>query len=113
DLAALPSLETVAPDAIQISPHVPHMGGHWAKPENRPVGPIFCFIVGLVSCVELKLEMMDLEAGTDWVRLAPGIETPPISHIDIEFKPEGIEPNPVPLYQVHIYFTDPDTLARH
>lgn len=112
-LEGLPSLQDVAPDAVQISPHIPHMGEHWAEPDNVPTGPIYCVIEGRVACVEFMFEMTDLEAGKDWVNLAPGIHTPPISHIDIEFKPGGIEPNPVLLDQVHIYLADPDTLARH
>ena len=59
------------------------------------------------------VNMADLEAGPDWTGLVPGIETPAISHIDIEFKPEGIEPNPVPLYQIHIFFASPATLAEN
>jgi hypothetical protein len=112
-LARLPILSNVAPDAIQISPHVPQMGHHWARPENLPGGPIYCVVEGRVTCMEYMVDMADLVAGASWRGLAAGIETPPISHVDIEFKPDGIGPNPVPLYQIHIYFTGPETLARH
>lgn len=112
-LESLPMLSEVAPDAIQISPHIPRMGQHWANPENLPGGPIYCEIEGRVTCVEYMVNMADLEAGTDWTGLVPGIETPPISHIDIEFKANGIEPNPVPLYQFHIFFASPATLAEN
>lgn len=113
DFDALPVLEAVAADAIQISPHVPGMGEHWARPDDLPTGPIYCVIGGRVTCVEYMFQMTDLESGTDWLKLAPGMETPPISHIDIEFKPDGVGPNPVPLYQFHIYFATPDLLAQH
>lgn len=113
DLDALPRLEVVAADAIQISPHVPSMGEHWAREADLPIGPIYCVIEGRVTCVEYMFQMTELEEGTDWLKLAPGMETPAISHIDIEFKPEGVGPNPVPLYQLHIYFATPDLLAQH
>lgn len=113
NLDALPTLEAVAADAIQISPHVPNMGEHWARPGDLPTGPIYCVIEGRVTCVEYMFQMTDLETGTDWLKLAPGMETPPISHIDIEFKPDGVGPNPVPLYQLHIYFATPDLLAQN
>ena len=112
-LEGLPLLAEVAADAIQISPHVPNMGAHWAREGDLPVGPIYCVIEGTVVCVEYMFTAEALTAGTDWTRLAPGIETPPISHIDVEFKPEGIEPMPVPLYQLHIYFAGTDLLAQH
>lgn len=109
----LPLLADVAPDAVRISPHVPNMGAHWARADDLPTGPIYCEIEGHVVCVEYMFTMEDFESGTDWLALLPGIETPPISHIDIEFKAEGIEPNPVPLYQLHIYFAGTDLLDQH
>lgn len=112
-LEGLPLLEEVASDAIQISPHVPNMGAHWARESDLPTGPIYCVIEGRVVCVEYMFTMEAFEAGTDWTSLTPGIETPPISHIDVEFKAEGIEPNPVPLYQLHIYFAGTEQLDQH
>ncbi len=112
-LEGLPLLEDVAADAVQISPHVPNMGAHWARESDLPVGPIYCVIEGHVVCVEYMFTMEAFEAGTDWLALLPGIETPPISHIDVEFKAEGIEPNPVPLYQLHIYFAGAELLDQH
>jgi len=112
-LNGLPALSEVAPDAVQVSPHMPHMGAHWAEPAHLPDGPIYCVIEGRIVCVEYMFEAGDLQSGRDWTVLKPGIRTPPISHIDVEFKPEGIEPHPVPLYQLHIYFADPEFLARH
>ncbi len=107
----LPVLSDVAPQAVNISPHVPHMGEHWANPADLPVGPIYCVIDGRVVCVEYMVDLEALNAGTDFVGLATGIETPSITHIDIEYKAEGIPPHPVPLYQIHIYFADTQTLA--
>ena len=107
----LPVLSDVAPDAVNLSPHVPNMGEHWANPADLPVGPIYCVIDGRVVCVEYMVDLEALNAGTDFVGLATGLESPPISHIDIEYKAEGIPPHPVPLYQIHIYFADTQTLA--
>lgn len=112
-LHKLPAIADAAPEAVQISPHVPHMGQHWAVKDDLPVGPIYCVIEGRIVCVEYMFDAEDLVRGTDWTALPPRIETPPITHIDVEFKPEGIDPRPVPLYQVHIYFVDKDVLAGH
>lgn len=112
-LDGLPTLDRVSPDVKQISPHIPHMGEHWAVPSTLPTGPIYCVIEGRVVCVEYMFTAEELTAGTSWPALAPGLETPPISHIDVDFKPDGIEPMPVPLYQVHIYFVGRDILAQH
>lgn len=51
-LEGLPLLADVAPDAVQISPHVPNMGAHWARTDDLPTGPIYCEIEGHVVCVE-------------------------------------------------------------
>lgn len=110
-LDRLPVLAEVAPEAVNISPHVPNMGEHWANPADLPVGPIYCVIDGRVVCVEYMVDLEALNAGRDFVGLGTGIETPPITHIDIEYKAEGIPPHPVPLYQLHIYFADTQTLA--
>jgi hypothetical protein len=110
-LSQLPLLTEVAPKAVRISPHVPNMGEHWAEKQNLPLGPIYCVIRGRVTCVEYMFDSKDLAQGKDWASLLPGIKTPPISHIAMEFKPKGIEPRPVPLYQLHIYFADKETLA--
>lgn len=114
DLGSLPLLEEVAATAQQISPHVPHMGTHWANPADLPSGgPIYCVIEGRVVCVEFMLPAAAFAAGQDFTGLLPGIETPPITHIDIEYKPDGVGPVTDPLYQVHLYFLDKAQLAAH
>lgn len=109
----LPLLTEVAPGAEQISPHVPHMGEHWAETGNLPTGPIYCVIEGRVVCVEYMFTAEDLAAGESWRGLVPGISTPPITHIDVEYMPDGVGPVQEPLYQFHIYFADPQVLAEH
>ena len=112
-LSHLPLLSEVAPDTVAISPHVPQMGAHWANPANLPLGPIYCEIEGRVVCVEYLFAASDLAEGMSWREIAPGIETPPITRIDMDFIPEGIPPMPVPLYQLHIYFAETGVLAAH
>lgn len=113
-LSHLPMLSDVAAEAVQISPHVPHMGTHWAEPDNLPNGgPIYCVIDGRVVCVEYMFPAAAFSAGTDWTGLLPGFETPPITHMDIEYKPDGSGPVTDPLYQFHIYFADAQVLSQH
>lgn len=112
-LSHLPRLTDFAPDAVAISPHVPHMGEHWANPADLPLGPIYCVIDGHVVCVEYMFLSDDLAAGTDWTGIGTGLETPPVTRIDMEFKPEGVGPMPIPLYQLHIYFAESEVLAAH
>lgn len=109
----LPRLSAVAPDAIAISPHVPHMGVHYAMPGDLPTGPIYCVIDGHVVCVEYMFAASDLNAGASWTGLLPGVETPPITHVDLEFKPDGVGPMQEPIYQLHIYFADRAVLSAH
>ena len=113
DLAHLPRLNDVAPEAVAISPHVPHMGEHWANPANLPLGPIYCVIEGHVVCVEYMFTAEDLADGTNWTEIGTGFQTPPVTRIDMEYKPEGVGPIPVPLYQLHIYFAESEVLAAH
>jgi hypothetical protein len=113
NFAHLPLVTEIAPQAVQISPHVPHMGEHWADPATLPTGPIYCVIEGRVVCVEYMFAASALAEGESWTGLLAGFETPPISHVDFEYKPDGVGPSPVPIYQLHIYFVDAQTLATH
>lgn len=113
DVSHLPQLSAVAPDALAISPHVPHMGVHYAMPADLPTGPIYCVIEGRVVCVEYMFAASALSDGMSWTGLLPGFETPPITHIDLEYKPDGAGPVTDPLYQLHIYFADREVLAHH
>jgi len=109
----LPTIADVAPEAVAISPHVPHMGVHYAHPADLPTGPIWCVIDGRVVCVEYMFLAAALAEGQDWTGLLTGLDTPPITHIDLEYKAEGAGPITDPLYQLHIYFAGPDVLAQH
>ncbi|WP_139257484.1 hypothetical protein [Natronohydrobacter thiooxidans] len=112
-LSHLPLLTDIAPNAVAISPHVPHMGAHWAEPANLPLGPIYCEIEGHVVCVEYMFLASQLSSGADWTSLLPGMQTPPITRIDMEYKPDGVGPFQEPLYQLHLYFAESDVLAGH
>ena len=112
-LSHLPRLSEVAPDAVQISPHVPHMGEHWAEPANLPLGPIYCTIDGYVVCVEYMFLAEELASGTDWTGITTGMQSPPITRIDMEYMRDGVGPFQEPLYQLHLYFAESEVLAAH
>jgi len=112
-LSDMPLMSEVAPGAVAISPHVPHMGAHYADPATLPLGPIYCVIEGRVVCVEYMFTAADLAAGRDWTHIPTGMETPPITRIDMEYRPEGVGPFAQPLYQLHIYFVSDEVLAAH
>jgi hypothetical protein len=112
-LSHLPLLSDVAPNAVAISPHVPQMGAHWAEPANLPLGPVYCEIGGRVVCVEYMFLVSELALGSDWTGIVTGMQTPPVTRIDMEYKPDGVGPFQEPLYQLHIYFADTEVLAAH
>ena len=112
-LSHLPLLSDIAPEAVAISPHVPQMGAHWAEPTNLPLGPIYCEIDGRVVCIEYMFLASGFAAGTDWTAITTGMQTPPITRIDMEFKPDGVGPFQEPLYQLHLYFAESEVLAMH
>ena len=112
-ISHLPLLSDITTEAEAISPHVPHMGEHWAAPANLPLGPIYCVIEGHVVCVEYMFLASQLEEGTSWMDLTTGMETPPITFITMEYLPDGVGPVPEPLYQFHLYFAEREVLAEH
>lgn len=112
-LSHLPMLSDIAPDAVAISPHVPHMGEHWAEPATLPLGPIYCVIDGRVVCVEYMFLASELASGADWTEIAAGMQTPPLTRIDMEYKADGVGPFQEPLYQLHLYFAESEVLAAH
>lgn len=113
EMDILPMLAAIAPEAIAISPHVPQMGMHYAMPADLPTGPIWCVIEGRVVCVEYMFTAASLAAGESFTNLLPGAAFPPITHIDFEYKPDGVGPISEPIYQLHIWFVEPAVLAAY
>ena len=113
NLSHLPLLSDIAPNAVAISPHVPQMGAHWAEPANLPLGPIYCEIDGRVVCVEYMFLASQFSSGSDWTGIDTGMQTPPVTRIDMEYKPDGVGPFQEPLYQLHIYFAESEVLAAY
>lgn len=112
-LTSLPLISDIAPTAVAISPHVPQMGAHYADPATLPTGPIWCVIEGHVVCVEYMFPAEALAAGQSWRGLPTGNLPAPITHVDLDFMPNGVGPMQVPLYQLHIWFADQTLLAQH
>ncbi len=112
-LSHLPLLSEIAPQAVPISPQVPQMGAHWAERAHLPLGPIYCVIDDRVVCVEYMFLATELASGAAWTGIATGMQTPPITRIDMEYKPDGVGPFQEPLYQFHLYFADGEVLAEH
>jgi hypothetical protein len=52
-------------------------------------------------------------AATDWAGITTGMQTPPVSRIDMEFKPDGVGPFQEPLYQLHLYLAESEIIATH
>lgn len=109
-LQDLPRAEELPPGTVQISPHIPGMGEHWANPKDLPLGPIYCVMHGRVVCAEFMIARADLEAGKSFERLRLGLhgKQPPIDHVEFNFMPEGHEGFEVPHYDVHLYFVPPE-----
>ncbi len=112
-LSHLPLMSDISAEAVAISPHVPNMGTHWANPADLPLGPIYCVIDGRVVCVEYMFLASELAAGTEWTAVTTGLQTPPVTWIDMEYRPDGAGPFQEPLYQLHLYFADREVLAVH
>jgi len=109
----LPLIADIAPDAVPISPHVPQMGIHYARPADLPTGPIWCVIDGRVVCVEYMFPAAALADGQSWNALPTGGVPAQVTHVDLDFLPDGVGPFAEPLYQLHIWFADRTVLAAH
>jgi uncharacterized protein YjiS (DUF1127 family) len=105
----LPRVTDLPPGTVQVSPFIPGMGQHWAKPSDLPLGPIYCVMKGRVICVEFMVAQKDLMAGKSFERLRPGVEgrLPPVDHVELTHMPHGHEGFEVPHYDLHMYFVPP------
>lgn len=89
---------------VQVSPCVPGMGEHWAKPQDLPFGPIYGVMGEKVTFVEIMVSQADLAAGKSWTEVLRPLKGHAIDHVDIEFLPKGHEGYEVPHYDIHAYF---------
>lgn len=95
---------TIMPEGtVQLTPDVPQMGEHWAKPGDMPIGPIYGVHNGKLVFIELMLAK-DLQKT---VHDIPGTTVPVparFDHEDIDWNPEGHPGFEAPHYDVHFYY---------
>jgi hypothetical protein len=98
----------------RVSPPVPGMGEHWAKPQDLPLGPIYCVMDGKVICAEFMVAQEDLLMGRSFERLRLGMKgrLPPVDHLELNYMPHGHEGYETPHYDVHMYFVPPEARFR-
>src|SRR5262245_50848272 len=65
----LPSVADLPPGTVKVSPPVPGMGEHWAKPQDLPLGPIDCVMDGRVICAEFMIQRQAFIEGKSFERL--------------------------------------------
>ena len=95
------------PDGVvQLTPVVPKMGSHWAKPEDMPTGPIYGEYKGKLVFLEEMPSQEFFKNGESIVNLdgMKGLPSPGIDHTNIEFQAHGHEGFEVPHYDIHHYF---------
>jgi uncharacterized protein YjiS (DUF1127 family) len=94
----------------RVSPPVPGMGEHWAKPEDLPLGPIYCVMDGKVIGAEFMVAQEDLLMGRSFERLRLGMKgkLPPVDHLELNYMPYGHEGYETPHYDLRMYFIPPD-----
>ena len=93
------------PDGVvQLTPCIPGMGEHWARLDDRPLGPIYGVMGDEVVFVELMPAQQAFIEGESWVETLVPIAGQAIDHVDLEFVPHGHEGFEVPHYDIHGYF---------
>lgn len=89
---------------VQISPCVPGMGQHRARPQDLPFGPIYGVMGERLVFVEVMIAQTDFAAGKSWKDVLKPLRGYAIDHVDIEFEPQGHEGYTIPHYDIHAYF---------
>lgn len=89
---------------VQISPCVPGMGQHWARPQDLPFGPIYGVMGERLVFVEVMIAQTDFAAGKSWEDVLKPLRGYAIDHVDIAFEPQGHEGYTIPHYDIHAYF---------
>jgi hypothetical protein len=102
------------PGVVQVSPCVPLMGEHWARPEDMPLGPIYTVYQGRLMAIEYMPPQSDFAAGKSWHELAFTYwgQQLPIQHADFGFQPNGHEGYEVPHYDLHFFVVSPDEVRE-
>ena len=110
EFAKLSDTSVLPQGTVKISENVPSMGEHWSRPEDLPLGPIYCVHKGKVVCIEYMMSQADLQAGKSWPELVGLKNLPPINHVNLGFMPTGHHGYEIPHYDMHIYFVSPEAL---
>jgi hypothetical protein len=99
---------------IQLTPAVPKMGEHWARPQDMPLGPIYGVYNGKLVFLEQMPSQEFFTKGKSIVNLdgMRGYPSPAINHTNIEFQPHGHEGYEVPHFDIHHYFISPQEQDR-
>jgi hypothetical protein len=110
EFAKLSDTSTLPQGTIKISETVPSMDEHWSRPEDLPLGPIYCVHKGKIVCIEYMMSQADLQAGKSWPELVGLKNLPLINHVNMGFMPTGHHGYEIPHYDLHIYFVSPEAL---
>ena len=110
EFAKLSDTSILPQGTVKISETVPSMGEHWSRPEDLPLGPIYCVHKGKVVCIEYMMSQADLQAGKSWPELVGLKNLPPINHVNLGFMPTGHHGYEIPHYDLHIYFVSREAL---
>lgn len=98
---------------VQVSPCVPGMGEHWARPQDLPFGPIYGVKGEKVVFVEIMVSQADFAAGKSWTGVLRPLKGHAVDHVDIEFVPKGHEGYEIPHYDIHAYFVPHEEHLRY
>ena len=110
EFAKLSDKSILPQGTVKISETVPSMGEHWSRPEDLPLGPIYCVHKGKIVCIEYMMSQADLQAGKSWPELVGLKNLPPINHVNMGFMPTGHHGYEIPHYDLHIYFVTREAL---
>lgn len=107
--STIPIAWVAPPGVVQISPCVPEMGEHWAKPEDLPTGPIYTVYQGRLTSIEYMPSQADFAEGKSWHELPFTYwgQQLQIQHADISFQPRGHEGFEVPHFDMHYFVISP------
>lgn len=102
------------PGVVQVTPCIPEMGEHWARPEDLPTGPIYTVYQGRLMSIEYMPAQAEFVDGKSWHELSFRYwgQPLPIQHADFGFQPHGHEGFEVPHYDMHYFVISPDEVRE-